>query len=156
MPAAADMRRTKNIHFDFRCEHRVFANQFSFDKNAGKMRIGDYCFLQSITTVFFETGNFIAKTMRKRLDDWIQISLFFVKETITISDQILAISDLRAIDGRIINFSKNAAPDGEPDAARRCVRCSYRFFTSRCPARLDTRGSERCRILPERCHGCTK
>src|SRR5579863_5382801 len=70
------------------------------------------------------------------------MTVFFVKERLPISDEILKVSDLWVIHGRIIDFGDDTVPQGEPDSAGSRVSSSHPVFISVGPSRLDARPSE--------------
>ena len=65
-----------------------------------------------------------------------------MEKGLSIRDEALQVSDLWMIHCRIINFSDDAIPQGEPNSARSCIRRAHSVFVTVSPSWLDARSSE--------------
>jgi len=71
-----------------------------------------------------------------------------VEKSLSIRDETLQVSDLRMIHRRIIDFSDDAVPQGEPNSARSRIRCPHSVFIAVSPPWLDARPAESAVFLP--------
>jgi len=78
-----------------------------------------------------------------------------MEKGLSIRDEALQVSDLWMIHRRIIDFSDDAIPQGEPNSARNCVRRPHSVFVAVSPSWLYAWLSESAvflrRSLPETC-----
>src|SRR5262249_26379578 len=77
----------------------------------------------------------------------LQVSLFFVKERLAVGDEVLQVSQLRAVNRREVRFSNDAPENCEPDSAPTGIGGSNTVFISLCPAGVETRVTEGARSL---------
>ena len=71
-----------------------------------------------------------------------------MEKGLSIRNETLQVSDLRVIHCRIIDFSDDAIPQGEPNSARSCIRCPHAVFVAVSPSGLDARSPESSDFLP--------
>lgn len=87
----------------------------------------------------------VAVTQRvagKALTLRLKVSLFFLKESLSVGDEILKITNLRVIYRRIIDLGDDAVPKRELDPAGSGVGCANPVFTAMRPFGLDARPPE--------------
>ncbi len=77
----------------------------------------------------------------------VQVALFFVEESLFIGEEQLHVAGLRAVDCRVIDLVQRAVRHRVPDLAGGGVGGSDRVFSTRSPARLETRGAERRAVI---------
>src|SRR5439155_819521 len=65
-----------------------------------------------------------------------------MEKGLSIRNETLQVSDLRVIHCRIIDFSDDAIPQGEPNSARSCIRCPHAVFVAVSPSGLDARSPD--------------
>ncbi len=80
----------------------------------------------------------------------IEIPFFFHKQSVPIGKKKFQIAQLRTIDGRIINFRQNAAPDREPDASAGRIRRTDPIFVCVGP-RGWSPGAPNALLFPRKC-----
>ena len=69
----------------------------------------------------------------------LQISLLLVKKTLAVGDEQLRIARVRLVNGRIVDFIKNAVAQREPDMTARMVSRPDPLFGAVRPAWVNPR-----------------
>ncbi len=72
-----------------------------------------------------------------------EVTLLVMKKTLTISNQVLKVAELRPINRWIVDFGDDAIPKRKPDLAGSCIRSSYSVFASMGPSGMNPRLSKR-------------
>jgi len=103
------------------------------------MRISDYFFNYRITSCGIRVGYCeIEGVVGSTINPAFQVSLFFVKERLAVGDEVLQVSQLRAVNRREVRFSNDAPENCEPDSAPTRIGGSNTLFIAMCPAGFET------------------
>src|ERR1051326_3504138 len=131
------MRRYQNIDVKLACPFRRW-DEPGADQDAGLMRITDQLLFYSITALRIRAGDVIAQSMRLQTHGFaLKIAFLFVKEGFAISNQELGITNLRTVDGRVIDFCEDAHRHGKPDPAGGRICSSNAIFRAGSPCGID-------------------
>lgn len=122
------------------------------DQNTGPCRVRDDLFNKGESTFRIVPADSISLRGREAFDLIIQVLLFFQKQSVPIGKQKLQVAQLGAIDRRIINLGKDAAPDREPDTTAAGMRSSDSVLGCARPTRLVSWTSERASVSAKMCH----
>lgn len=118
------------------------------------MWVRDDLFNDGVSLLWVGVGDSVLQCMtRQALCFRMEMAFLFVKKTLSIGNKELEVTDLRTIYGGIINFSKDAVPQGKPNPTGCRVGCPYPFFAPMGPAGINTRPPEGFSVAANLCHG---
>ena len=108
------------------------------------MGIGEDVFYQPVATVTLRICKAVKQTIALRVfDEVIQVALFLVAKSFTITDKKLKVARVRLINARIINLIDDAVTKRKPEPATGMIGGPHTFFRARSPTRLNSRRAER-------------
>src|SRR5215831_6650770 len=98
-------------------QKRVVTFDSRVHKNAGSHRFGDDFLSEREPSVAVAAHDLVSLGRCQTLYPKFQIPLFLQEKTVPVREQEFHIAHLWTINGRMVDFSQDTAPDGEPNAA---------------------------------------
>src|SRR5215510_11291830 len=108
------------------------------NQETGLVRVAQDGFVDAVTTVTLGVDDIEAeRRLGDAVDLAIEIPAFVVKERFTVGKQELQVTNLRRVDGWIVNLGYASVIECVPDSPRRRISGSHRHFCAAAPARFD-------------------
>jgi hypothetical protein len=130
----------------------VFAFDSRVQQHAGPRRLYDDFLREREAAFGIVPIDAISLRRYQPLNLVFEIQLLFEKQSVPIGEQKLQVTQLGAIDGRIIDLREDAAPDRKPDTASGRIRCAHSILVGVRPTRFVAWSSECASISPKVCH----
>ena len=108
------------------------------------MRVGDDLLDQPVTSLVVAICQSVIERASLRIFDLVmKVTFFFMAERLAVSDQKLQFTDIRAINGRIVDLVEDSVTQRKPGVAVRVIGSPDALLVAVGPLRVKT-GSAKC------------